>query len=137
MQRVKTATAIAEKPAYSAGGTPGYFRSGDAVAATPPTVPGQDWFNMIQEEIVNVILAAGFTLNPAADTQLRDAIEALIVEFAPSPGAATTSAQGIVELATNAETIAGTDTVRAVTPAGVKAAIAANGVSLETILMYS
>lgn len=49
--------------------------------------------------------------------------------------AATTSATGVVELATNAETTTGSDTVRATTPAGVKAAIDAaitalkNGVS--------
>jgi len=36
---------------------------------------------------------------------------------------ATDANKGIVELATNAEVITGTDTVRAVTPAGVKAAI--------------
>lgn len=39
--------------------------------------------------------------------------------------AATTTATGVVELATNAEAAAGTDTSRAVTPAGVAAAIAA------------
>lgn len=39
--------------------------------------------------------------------------------------AATTTASGISELATSAETITGTDTVRATTPAGVAAAIAA------------
>jgi hypothetical protein len=38
---------------------------------------------------------------------------------------ATTTAPGIVELATSAETITGTDTERATTPAGVDAAIAA------------
>lgn len=37
--------------------------------------------------------------------------------------AASTSAAGIVELATNAETITGTDTARAVTPASMKAAL--------------
>jgi hypothetical protein len=39
----------------------------------------------------------------------------------PTVTSATTAAQGIVELATNAETTTGTDTVRAVTPAGAKA----------------
>jgi hypothetical protein len=39
--------------------------------------------------------------------------------------AATTTATGVVELATNAETVTGTDTERAVTPAGVAAALAA------------
>jgi hypothetical protein len=40
--------------------------------------------------------------------------------------AASESATGVVELATNAEAEAGTDTARAVTPAGLKAAINAN-----------
>lgn len=38
-------------------------------------------------------------------------------------GSASSTAQGIVELATTAEATTGTDTVRAVTPAGLKAAI--------------
>lgn len=38
-------------------------------------------------------------------------------------GSASDTAQGIVELATNTEALTGTDTVRAVTPAGVKAVI--------------
>ena len=41
---------------------------------------------------------------------------------APTVRNATDTVTGIVELATNAETITGTDTARAVTPAGVKAA---------------
>lgn len=44
---------------------------------------------------------------------------------AVSVSAATDSAAGIVELATTAETLTGTDTARATTPAGVAAAIAA------------
>lgn len=40
----------------------------------------------------------------------------------PSQPAASTTVSGIVELATSAETITGTDTVRAVTPAGAAAA---------------
>ena len=42
---------------------------------------------------------------------------------ATSEAAASTTVAGIVELATNAETTAGTDTARAVTPAGVQAAV--------------
>lgn len=64
-------------------------------------------------------------------------LEAAVAALAPTPPSASTTVQGIVELATDAEAIAGTDTERATTPAGVKAAIAANGVSLEQILMYS
>lgn len=42
--------------------------------------------------------------------------------FPSAPSSASTTAQGIVELATSAETITGTDAVRAVTPAGAAAA---------------
>ena len=44
---------------------------------------------------------------------------------------ASTSARGLVELATNAETTDGTDTQRATTPAGVKAAITASSAATE------
>lgn len=78
MERVKTPTAVAEKPAYSTDGTPGYFRHGDPVQSIPPTVPGQDWFNQVQEELVNVILEAGIELDPEDDSQLAQAVQALI-----------------------------------------------------------
>ena len=51
---------------------------------------------------------------------------------------ATAAQQGVVELATNAEAEAGTDTERAVTPAGVSAAIAAlAGASIEYGEIYN
>lgn len=40
---------------------------------------------------------------------------------------ASTTATGVVELATDAEALAGTDTARAVTPAGIRAALSATG----------
>lgn len=40
-----------------------------------------------------------------------------------TPSDATNSVKGLVELATNSETLTGTDTTRATTPAGVKAAL--------------
>ena len=45
---------------------------------------------------------------------------------------ATESLAGLVELATSAEAAAGTDTTRAVTPAGLAAAIAANSITTGT-----
>ncbi|KAF0135369.1 MAG: hypothetical protein FD152_1375, partial [Xanthobacteraceae bacterium] len=59
--------------------------------------------------------------NTKAMTALRT--KQAILALAPAPGNASTSAAGIVELATTGETTTGTDTVRATTPAGVKAAI--------------
>jgi hypothetical protein len=120
MYPVKTSTATASKPPYSAGGTPGYFTKGDAVAGIPATVPGQDFFNMTQEELLNVIRTAGLTPDAADDTQLTQAIQAMISDASVSVGAASTTAAGVVELATNEETSAGTDSERAVTPAGLK-----------------
>jgi hypothetical protein len=78
MYPVKTATAVPGLPPYSEDGTPGFFTKGDAVAAILATVPGQDWFNMTQEELLNVIRAAGLTPSATDDTQLRQAIAALI-----------------------------------------------------------
>jgi len=57
--------------------------------------------------------------NPPAFMTLADLISLV------RPENASVAEAGIVELATNAETITGTDTTRAVTPAGVAAAIAA------------
>jgi hypothetical protein len=53
--------------------------------------------------------------------------------------AASESATGVVELATNAETVTGTDTARATHPAGVKAAIAAGaaGISAPNVQTFN
>lgn len=44
-----------------------------------------------------------------------------------APSSASESAQGIIEIATSAEALAGTDTARAVTPAGLRAGLSATG----------
>lgn len=54
-------------------------------------------------------------------------LDAADVGAVPSTQNATTTQRGIVELATNTEAVTGTDTVRAVTPSGLKAAIDAGG----------
>lgn len=63
------------------------------------------------------------SLTTADKTSLVAAINEVKAGSAGSPPDATTTVKGVVELATNAETTTGTDTVRAVTPAGVQAAI--------------
>jgi hypothetical protein len=124
MQRIKTSTATAEKPAYSTAGTPGYFRVGNAVADIPATVMGQDWPNMIQEEIAHVITAAGLTLSAEDDTQLAKAIAALIAAQAVTVEAASETVAGILKLATAAMAKAGTDDSAAMTALKVAAAVA-------------
>ncbi len=61
MHRLDTSTAVAVKPAPEAAGTPGYFTKGDPVGGLPASVPGQDWFNMVQEELVAILDAFGVT----------------------------------------------------------------------------
>lgn len=53
---------------------------------------------------------------------------------ANKPGAASTSAAGLVELATSAETQAGTDGERAVTPAGLATTVIGMGQSVQNVL---
>ena len=64
-------------------------------------------------------------------------IDTSIADFTVTitPAAATTSSRGVVELATTAETTTGTDTVRAVTPDGLKDGYqgSSNVVTLGTI----
>ncbi len=55
----------------------------------------------------------------AADNLLN--VASAVTAFTNIKQAATDEATGVVELATNAETVAGTDTVRAITPAGLAA----------------
>lgn len=67
-------------------------------------------------------------------TQGGDSIDAGAVNSGSgggsTPGSATTSAQGIVELATDVETTAGTDTTRAVTPFGLAAVTAVQNTAI-------
>ena len=124
MQRVKTLTAVTSKPAYSESGTPGYFIKGDAVAAIPATVPGQDWYNMVQEELHNLVVAAGLTPSATDDTQLTQAVARLIAAQAVTVANASETVAGILKLATAAQALEGTDMDTAMTPADVAAAIA-------------
>jgi hypothetical protein len=117
MQRVKTATAVTSKPAYSETGTPGYFVNGDAVAGTPATVPGQDWFNMVQEELRNLVVAAGLTPSATDDTQLAQAVAELITAHQVTISNASETVAGIIKQSTTAQALAGTNDDTAMSPA--------------------
>jgi microcystin-dependent protein len=77
MQRVDTSTAAASPPTQDTAGTPGYFTKGNPTSGTPATVPGQDWFNSVQEELIGIIVAAGLTPSKSNSTQLITAIKAI------------------------------------------------------------
>jgi hypothetical protein len=78
MNRVDTPTAVAALPAQNAAGTPGYFTQGNPALGLAATVPGQDWFNAIQEELLAIIIAGGMTPEKAVTNQVLLAIQQLI-----------------------------------------------------------
>lgn len=75
-------------------------------------------------EVVRDTMAAALVAGTGVSITPNDAADTITIAATGTGGTvsdATTTTKGIVELATTAETTAGTDTVRAVTPAGVKA----------------
>lgn len=78
MFRVDTPTATAVMPPLKSAGTPGYFTEGGA--GQSPTVPGADWFNMMQEEVMGVLSAAGVVPDKTKMNQLALAVKQLISE---------------------------------------------------------
>ncbi len=124
MQRVKTATASAEKPEYSATGAPGYFRSGDPVQGIPATVPGADWFNMVQEELMAVLAAAEIAPNATLDTQLAAAIVALAGQALAVHAAREDNPHGVTAGQVGAYTTVAVDTLLDALSASIASALA-------------
>ena len=79
MHRVDTSTAVAVLPATDPPGTPGFFRKGNELAGHLATVPGQDWCNSVQEEILAPIFAAGLTPDKNNRSQLLAALRRLFL----------------------------------------------------------
>lgn len=77
MHRVDTSTAVPSLPSPEAAGTPGYFTKGNPGLGQLATVPGQDFFNMLQEEMAGVVLGAGLTLD-ATKTNFGQLLQAII-----------------------------------------------------------
>ncbi|MEK6420033.1 MAG: hypothetical protein V4801_10530 [Burkholderia gladioli] len=77
MFRTDQTTAVTAIPAPSAAGTPGYFTGGNPATGQAATILDADWLNMVQEELMNVVTAAGLTPSKTVYTQLLSAIRAL------------------------------------------------------------
>ena len=113
------------KSVPSVGLVDGKFVDEDVVAGTPGSLIPAQWGNAVTEELLNVIESAGLTPDEDNNAQLLAAINAKIAAAIPSaPPDASTTVKGLVELATDAETQAGADAVRAVTPATLAACTA-------------
>lgn len=76
----------------------GEFTNGNVAAGVPPTLLESGWFNSVQREIINVLVAAGVPQNKDKDDQLSEAIKNLAKAAAPDVSDATTDKKGIVQL---------------------------------------
>lgn len=77
MHRIDNSTAVAALPAAAPIGTPGFFTGGNKPTGVAATRVDDDWCNSVQEEIANVVLAAGLQLSKVSNTQLYEAIQAI------------------------------------------------------------
>lgn len=77
--RIDTGTAVAVLPATGAPGAAGFWIDGNALLGTPATNGNQDWFNMMQEELLAVLAAAGIAPVKGTYNQLLASIIALIL----------------------------------------------------------
>ena len=81
------------------------------------TAQNAEWHNGVQEELIGIIIAAGLVPTAGVYNQVLTAIQQFIAAAA-APNASTTQ-YGLVELATNAQAAALTDTTHALTPSGL------------------
>lgn len=77
MFRVDDPSAVASMPALLAAGVPGFFGRGDPGNGVRPTVLTVDWANIVQEELVAIVAAAGISLDKADMNQVLDALRVL------------------------------------------------------------
>jgi hypothetical protein len=102
MQRINSSNVQVDK---FGPGKPG-FQGGNPATNTPATFFTHDWADSIQEEIANVIEAAGLQLSPLDNTQLKQAINAIIAANLPFASAAEVIAALINNKAVSPATLA-------------------------------
>lgn len=83
---------VMPKPAPVSSASPLWFTEGGAGLAA--SYPGQDWFNMVQAELLNILTAGGIKPEKGKLTQLSEAIKKIVnsADFQPSGNYATTTA---------------------------------------------
>ena len=93
-------TAAAVLPPPAAAGTPGFWTEGNPATGVQATRVRADFLNMLQQELLNVVIAGGLTPSKTTYTQLRDSIKTLAAghlvgiqiftssgTYTPTPGA--------------------------------------------------
>ncbi len=78
MFQIDTSTAVATEPAAGTAGTPGWFTGGNPALNQPATVVSADWLNAVQDELMNVVNAAGLTPSKTTHNQVLQALDLLI-----------------------------------------------------------
>lgn len=109
------------RPAHKAS-VSSWAKDESAPGANDGTVLTSSWANRLVGNIRRLAVRAGISLTETSDDDLADCVLAMVNTRVVS---ASETQAGIVELATVAEVLAGLDTARAVTPAGLAAAVAA------------
>jgi hypothetical protein len=75
MQRVTRASRYPSLPSPpTSPSSPGYFGPGNPASGLPAAVPGYEWFNGVQEELINLIVAGNQTPSSSNNSQLVAAL---------------------------------------------------------------
>ncbi|HHH0821513.1 TPA: hypothetical protein ACPZPM_001758 [Yersinia enterocolitica] len=84
----------------------GEFTDGNVAGGVPPTILPAEWFNTIQRELISILSAAGFSLDPGNDNQVLAALNKIFLSspiFTGTPTTPTASAGTVnTQIATTA-----------------------------------
>ena len=99
MQRIQSVGTVNYLPEVQLSGEPGYFFGGDPNTGKQATVVTAAWLNMVQEELLAVVTAAGIEPDALTRDQVLQAIRFLVESNAvPVMKGATASAKGAAGL---------------------------------------
>ncbi len=102
MFRTDQTTAVSALPVPANAGTPGYFTGGNPATGQAATILDADWLNMVQEELMSILAAAGITPKKTVYTQVLSAIQQLFAASADVGGYAGFVAYNSSQVLTNA-----------------------------------
>ncbi|WP_424682906.1 gp53-like domain-containing protein [Frateuria sp. YIM B11624] len=102
----------------------GKFSDGNPGAGVPASRDPASWANLVTDELINVLIAAGIEPDEAADNQLLQALQALGLR------ASTTALAGVSKLATASEAQGLSEATKALTAATLNSAFQGSNQSL-------
>ncbi|MBR8170579.1 hypothetical protein KDX27_22855 [Burkholderia cenocepacia] len=80
MFRTDQNTAVTALPVPAPAGTPGYFTGGNPATGQAATILDADWLNMVQEELIGILAAAGIAPGKTTYNQVLTALKVLFVQ---------------------------------------------------------